>query len=38
MGLSISDADAWKSYATSCLGMELLESEVADTFYLRMDY
>jgi 2,3-dihydroxyethylbenzene 1,2-dioxygenase len=37
VGLSVSDANAWRSYATRILGMEAFDEGEADRFYLRMD-
>jgi 2,3-dihydroxybiphenyl 1,2-dioxygenase len=37
LGIGVSDAAAWKEYATQVVGMELLDEGEADRFYLRMD-
>src|SRR6266851_6293648 len=37
MGIGVSDAEAWKKYATEVVGMELLDEGEGDRFYLRMD-
>ena len=37
LGLNISDAAAWRAYATECVGLEVLEEGEPDRFYLRMD-
>ena len=37
LGLSISDAEAWKEFATQVLGMEWLDEGDGNRFYLRMD-
>jgi 2,3-dihydroxyethylbenzene 1,2-dioxygenase len=37
MGLSISDVDAWKEYAASMVGMEIVDEGEGDRIYLRMD-
>jgi 2,3-dihydroxyethylbenzene 1,2-dioxygenase len=37
IGLNISDADAWKDYASQCIGLEVLDDGEVDRFYLRMD-
>lgn len=38
IGLHVSDAQAWKGYATECVGFEVLdEGEPDGRFYLRMD-
>jgi 2,3-dihydroxybiphenyl 1,2-dioxygenase len=37
IGLDISDAAAWKDYASACLALEVLDEGEADRFYLRMD-
>ena len=38
MGLGVKDLDAWKSFATSIVGMELTDEGEKDRCYLRMDY
>lgn len=38
MGIGIKDLDAWKSFATSIVGMELADEGERDCCYLRMDY
>jgi len=38
IGFSISDADAWRDFAASCVGMEILDDNEDDRFYLRMDH
>ncbi|WP_307164222.1 VOC family protein [Massilia sp. WF1] len=37
LGISVSDAAAWKSYATEVMGMQLVDEGERDRFYLRMD-
>ncbi|WP_375210863.1 VOC family protein [Hyphococcus sp.] len=37
MGLSVSDADAWKTYAGEIAGMQVVDRGEKDRFYLRMD-
>ena len=37
LGLEVSDPQAWKDYATQCVGMEAFDEQEADRFYLRMD-
>ncbi len=38
IGISVSDAQAWKTYATEVVGLELVEEPgESDRFYLRMD-
>ncbi|MFV3335496.1 1,2-dihydroxynaphthalene dioxygenase [Pseudomonas sp. NY15437] len=37
MGISVKDPDAWKDFASTILGMQVLNEEDADRFYLRMD-
>lgn len=37
LGLTVSDADAWKDYASQCIGLEVLDEGEGDRFYLRMD-
>lgn len=37
LGLSVSDATAWKKYATEVVGMQLVDEGEKDRFYLRMD-
>lgn len=37
LGISVSDPDAWKAYATQIVGMELVDEGEKDRFYLRMD-
>ena len=37
LGFHISGAEAWREYATACVGMELLDEGEGDRFYLRMD-
>jgi len=38
MGISVKDPDAWKSFATNMLGLQVLDEGEKDRFYLRMDY
>ncbi len=38
LGFSITDADAWRDFAASCVGMEILDDNEGDRFYLRMDH
>ena len=37
VGLNISNAEAWRNYATECVGLEVLDEGEKDRFYLRMD-
>lgn len=37
IGLSVSDAEAWKRYASETVGMELVDKGEKDRFHLRMD-
>jgi len=37
IGISVSNADAWKAYATEVVGMEWVDDGEKDRFYLRMD-
>lgn len=37
LGLSVSDLDAWKRYASGIAGMEIVDEGERDTLYLRMD-
>ncbi len=37
LGISVSDADAWKAYAAEIVGMQLVDEGEKDRFYLRMD-
>ncbi len=37
LGLNVTDLDAWRSYATECVGFEIVESGKDDNFHLRMD-
>src|SRR4051812_1009787 len=37
LGLNVSDAAAWKTYATEVLGMEWVDEGEKDRFHLRMD-
>ncbi|WP_333825463.1 VOC family protein [Pinisolibacter sp.] len=37
MGISVSDALAWKDYARDIVGMEIVDEGEGDRFYLRMD-
>lgn len=37
MGISVSDAAAWKTYAGDVVGMEVVDDGEGDRFYLRMD-
>lgn len=37
LGLSVSNAAAWKKYATEVVGMELVDDGEKDRFYMRMD-
>lgn len=37
LGLSVSNAEAWKKYATEVVGMEWVDEGEKDRFYLRMD-
>jgi 2,3-dihydroxybiphenyl 1,2-dioxygenase len=37
LGLHISDVQAWKTYATECVGFEWLDEGEGDRYYLRMD-
>jgi 2,3-dihydroxybiphenyl 1,2-dioxygenase len=38
MGIGVKDLDAWKSFATSIVGLELADDGERDRCYLRMDY
>lgn len=38
IGLNVTDPAAWKEYAATCLGLEVLDGEDDSIFYLRMDY
>jgi 2,3-dihydroxybiphenyl 1,2-dioxygenase len=38
MGLGVRDLDAWKSFATDIVGLELSDEGERDRCYLRMDY
>ncbi|MFZ4605604.1 MAG: VOC family protein [Caulobacter sp.] len=38
VGFNITDADAWRRFATDVVGLEVLDEGEADRFYLRMDY
>lgn len=37
MGLQVSDPEAWRRYATECVGLEWLDEGEGDRHYLRMD-
>lgn len=37
MGMSVTDAQAWKAYAEGIVGMKVVDEGEADRFYLRMD-
>ncbi|RVT39400.1 2,3-dihydroxybiphenyl 1,2-dioxygenase [Sphingobium algorifonticola] len=37
MGLSVSNADAWKNFAGKIMGLEISDEGEGDRFYLRMD-
>lgn len=37
LGIAVSDASAWRRYATEVMGMQLVDEGEADRFYLRMD-
>ena len=37
LGLSVSDLDAWRSYASEVAGMEVFDDGEDDRVYLRMD-
>ena len=37
MGFNVTDMDAWREYATKCVGLEIEEGDRDDRFYLRMD-
>ena len=37
IGIGVSDTEAWKSYATEVVGMEVLEEGLDDRFFLRLD-
>jgi len=37
LGISVSNADAWKAYATEITGMEVCDEGEKNKFYLRMD-
>ena len=38
LGLTVSDAAAWRDYAAQCVGFEVVDDGKSDRFYLRMDY
>ena len=38
MGFGVKDLDAWKNFATSIVGFELVDEGESDRCYLRMDY
>lgn len=38
LGITVSDGDAWRRYATEVVGMELVDEGEANRFYLRMDH
>ncbi len=38
IGLNISDARAWRTFASEIVGLEVLDEGETDRFYLRMDY
>jgi len=38
MGIGVKDVDAWRSFATQILGMEVSDEGERDRCYLRMDY
>lgn len=38
VGLNITDAAAWRRFATEVVGLEVLDEGEGDRFYLRMDY
>ncbi|HZC47132.1 MAG TPA: VOC family protein, partial [Candidatus Acidoferrum sp.] len=38
IGLGVKDLDAWKSFATNIMGLELADEGESDRCYLRMDY
>ncbi|MDY6841409.1 MAG: 1,2-dihydroxynaphthalene dioxygenase [Pseudomonadota bacterium] len=38
VGISVKDPEAWKSFATQMLGLQVLDEGEKDRFYLRMDY
>src|SRR5882672_5489665 len=38
MGLSVSDLDAWKTFAREILALEVVDENEGDRCYLRMDY
>ncbi|MGB2008557.1 MAG: 2,3-dihydroxybiphenyl 1,2-dioxygenase, partial [Cycloclasticus pugetii] len=37
LGLNVTDAAAWRKYATECIGLQIVESGQDDRFHLRMD-
>lgn len=37
LGLSVSDGEAWRKYASETVGMELVDTDEATCFHLRMD-
>lgn len=37
MGFNVTDLNAWREFATKCVGMEIEEGDQDDRFYLRMD-
>jgi 2,3-dihydroxyethylbenzene 1,2-dioxygenase len=38
LGFTITDPDAWRDFATACVGMEVFDDGEDDRFYLRMDH
>ena len=38
IGLGVKDLDAWKTFATNIMGLELADEGESDRCYLRMDY
>jgi len=37
MGFNVTDLNAWREFATKCVGLEIEEGDSDDRFYLRMD-
>jgi len=37
LGLSVTDLDAWRAYASQVAGMEIVDEGEGDRVYLRMD-
>ncbi|MEH6502663.1 MAG: VOC family protein [Cycloclasticus sp.] len=37
LGFNVTDLDAWRAFASDCVGLEIEEGDRDDRFYLRMD-